>query len=135
MPANIIPTGDSTIHRRSIGPPLAKTAIGTATFWTYLKSFGGEWMWDNIQGGKMGVEWIRTALTNGSFIGVTDGSYNRVCAKHVSGLGWVICCTRTRHLLWGLFFETSPKVGSYRGELLGLIGNSNFWFQFLGPPL
>jgi hypothetical protein len=94
VPANKIPTGDGTIHMRSIGPPLAKTAIGTKTFWTYLKSLGGEWMWENIQGIKMGVEWIRTALTNGSFIGVTDGSYDRVRAKHVSGLGWVICCTR-----------------------------------------
>jgi hypothetical protein len=121
VPANIIPTRDGTIHRRSIGPPLAKTAIGTETFWTYLKSLGGELMWDNIQGGKMGVKWIRTALTDGSFIGVTDGSYDRVRAKYVSGSGWVICCTKTRHLLQGLFFETSPKAGSYRGELLGLV--------------
>jgi hypothetical protein len=77
-------------------------------------------MWDNIQGGKMGVEWIRTAITDGSFIGVTDGSYNRVRAKYISGLEWVICCTKTRHLLRGSFFETSPKAGLYRGELLGL---------------
>jgi hypothetical protein len=115
VPANVIPTRDGTIHRRSIGRPLAKTVIGTKTFWTYL------WMWDNIQGGKMGVEGIRTALTDGSFIGVIDGSYNRVCAKYRSGLGWVICYTKTRHLLQGLFFETSPKAGSYRGELLSLV--------------
>ncbi len=78
-------------------------------------------MWDNILGGKMGVEWIRTALTNGSFIGVTDRLYDRVSAKHVSSSGWAICCTRTRHLLRGSFFETSPKAGLYRGELLGLV--------------
>ncbi len=36
-------------------------------------------------------------------------------------MGWVICCTETRHLLWGSFFETSPKAGLYRGELLGLV--------------
>jgi hypothetical protein len=76
IPANVIPTRDGTIHRRSIGPPLAKTAIVTETFWTYLKSLRGEWMWNNIQGGKMGVEWIRTVLTDGSFIGVADGLYN-----------------------------------------------------------
>ncbi len=69
----------------------------------------------------MGIEWIRTALTNGSFIGVTDGSYGRVRAKHMNGLGWVICCIRMRHLLRGSFFETSPKAGSYRGELLDLV--------------
>jgi hypothetical protein len=64
VPANIILTRDSTIHRRSINPLLAKSAIGTKTFWTYLKSVRGEWMCDNIQGGKMEVEWIRTALTD-----------------------------------------------------------------------
>ncbi len=94
MPAKVILARDGTIHRRSIGPPLAKTAIGTKTFWTYLKSLGGEWMWDNIQGGKMGVEWIRTALTDGSFIEVTDRLYDRVCTKYVSGSGWVICCKK-----------------------------------------
>ncbi len=61
----------------------------------------------------MGVEWIRTALTDGSFIGVTDRLYNRVHTKYVSG--------KTRHLLRGLFFETLPKTGLYRGELLGLV--------------
>jgi hypothetical protein len=121
VPANVTLTRNGAIHRRSIGPPLAKTVIGTETFWTYLKSLGGEWKWDNIQGGKMGVEWIRTALIDGLFIRVTDGSYNRVRAKHVSGSGWVICCTRTRHLLRGSFFKTSPKAGLYRGELLGLV--------------
>ncbi len=80
-----------------------KNAIGTKTFWTYLKSLAGEWMWDNIQGGEMGVEWIRTALTDGSFIGVTEGSYKRVHAKYLSGSGWVICFTKKRHLLWRSF--------------------------------
>jgi hypothetical protein len=32
----------------------------------------------------------------------------------------VICCTKTRCLLRGSFFEILPKAGSYRGELLGL---------------
>jgi hypothetical protein len=121
VPANIILTRDNAIHRRSIDPLLAKTAIGTKIFWTYLKSLGGEWLWDNIQGGKIRVEWSRTALTDGSFIRVTDGLYNRVHAKHISGSGWVICYTRTRHLLRGLFFGTSPKAGPCRGELSGLI--------------
>ncbi len=56
-----------------------------------------------------------------SFIGVTDGSYDRERAKTVSRLGWIICCTRTRNLFRGSFYEILPKVGSYRGELLGLV--------------
>jgi hypothetical protein len=78
-------------------------------------------MWDDLQGGESDVAWIGAVLREGSFIGVTDGSYNRERAKTVSGLGWNICCIRTRNLLRGSFFEILPKAGSYRGELLGLV--------------
>jgi hypothetical protein len=121
IPADVVPTIAGTIHRRSIGPQLATTSTRSKTFWMYLRTLGGEWMWDNIQEGKMEVERIRTALTVGSFVGVTDGSYNRIRAKSVSGSGWVIYCTKTRHLVRGSFFETSPKAGSYRGKLFGLV--------------
>jgi hypothetical protein len=78
-------------------------------------------MWEDVQGGKLDVVWIGAVLCEGSFIGVTDGLYDREWAKTVSGLGWTICCIRTRNLLRGLFFEILPKAGSYRGELLGLV--------------
>jgi hypothetical protein len=78
-------------------------------------------MWDNIQEGEIIVTWISTALINGSFIRVTDGSYNREHARTVSGFGWVICCIKSRQLLRGSFFKISPKAGSYRGKLLGLV--------------
>ncbi len=41
-------------------------------------------MWDDVQGGKSDVVWIGVALHEGSFIGVTDGSYDRDRAKTVS---------------------------------------------------
>ncbi len=44
-------------------------------------------MWDNVQGGEPDVVSIGAALREGSFIGVTDGSYDRERAKTVSGLG------------------------------------------------
>jgi hypothetical protein len=78
-------------------------------------------MWDNVQGGESDVVWIGAALREGSFIGVTDGLYDRERAKTVSSLGWTICCIRTRNILQVSFFEILPKAGSYRGELLGLV--------------
>ena len=72
------------------------------------------------------MEWIKAAITEGSCLGVTNGSYDRERAWTVSGLGWVICCTKTRRLLRGLFFEILPKAGSYRGELLGLVALYTF---------
>jgi hypothetical protein len=111
----------NVVHRRRVGTPLAPPVLKFPTFWEFLKSLGGEWMWVYIQEGEIDVTWISTALTTGTFIGVTDGSYNRVCAGAVSSSGWIICCMQTRQLLQGSFYKTSHNAGSYRGELLGLL--------------
>ncbi len=81
------------VLRRSIGPPLAIPITKGRNFWDFLRSFGGEWMWNNIVEGYIKVEWIKTALETNTFIGVTNGSYNRERASTVSGSGWLICCT------------------------------------------
>ena len=78
-------------------------------------------MWESTVEGYPDVGWIRSALETNTFIGVTDGSYNRERASTVSGSGWLICCTRSKRILRGSFYETSPKASSYRGELLGLV--------------
>jgi hypothetical protein len=78
-------------------------------------------MWDNIVEGHTKVEWIKTALETNTFIGVTNRSYNRERANTVSGSGWLICCTRSKRILHGSFYEISSKAGLYRGELLGLV--------------
>ncbi len=121
VPAHILPSPVGTILRRNIGPPLATITEEEKTFWEYLRSLGGDWMWENIHEGGIDVEWIKEAITEGSFLGVTDGSYDTERTKTVSGSGWVICCTKTRRLLRGSFFKILPKAGSYRGELLGLV--------------
>ncbi len=90
VPAQVLPSAGGTIIRRSIGPPLATLPTQLVSFWDHLQSLGGEWMWDNLQGGESDVAWIGAALREGSFIGVTDGSYNRERAKTVSSLGWTI---------------------------------------------
>ena len=61
------------------------------------------------------------ALTNGTAIWVTDGSYIKEVAPDISGAGWILHCTRTTYRLYGSFVEKSPYAGSYRGELLGLL--------------
>jgi hypothetical protein len=99
VPAQVLPSAGGTIIRRSLGPPLATLPTQLVSFWDHLRSLGGECMWDDVQGGKSDVAWIGAALCKGSFIGVTDGSYNREQAKTVSGLGWTICCIRTRNPL------------------------------------
>ena len=83
-------------------------------------------MWAHIVEGDIDVEWIRDALINGTFIAVTDGSYDRVTAPTISSSGWIIVCTACHRTLRGSFFEVSRSAGSYRGELLGLVAIHTF---------
>ncbi len=78
-------------------------------------------MWEDIKEGEVNVEWIGDALTNGTVLGITDGTYDREKAPTVSGSGWIVVCMACHRILSGSFFEISTKVGSYRGELLGLV--------------
>ena len=78
-------------------------------------------MWSNIVNEGRDLQWVVAALQNGTGVFVTDGSYNRTVAPLVSGAGWLLYCTESKHKLYGSFYERSPRAGSYRGELLGLL--------------
>ena len=91
------------------------------SFWDFVHSFGGRWMWQYVEGDSTDVSWLHEALVDGSAVMVTDGSYNQSLAPDISGAGWIISCTQRRRLLGGWFYERSPKAGSYRGELLGAV--------------
>ena len=77
-------------------------------------------MWDEVENEDQDLTWLVEGLKRGSVIAVADGSYDRKKAPEVSGAGWVLCCTRSRRMLQGNFYEVSPSASSYRGELLGL---------------
>jgi hypothetical protein len=38
-------------------------------------------MWQYVKEGEVDVGWIRNALVNGTLIGVTNGSYDRIKLK------------------------------------------------------
>ena len=108
---------------REVGPAFAVRPSMPDDFWHFLKSHGGDWMWDKFYGtpsSRRDLSWLVAAVRNGTAIWVTDGSYDRKRAPTVSGAGWTVYCTRTRKQLICSFYEHSPKAGSYRGELLGL---------------
>jgi hypothetical protein len=126
LPANVLTLpGDQILHRE-IEPPLASFSSVTQSFWTHLRSMGGEWMWEHIFEGEIEVGWVRDTLANGTFLAVTDGSYDREKAPTVSGSGWIIVCTDCHRTLRVSFFEVSHSAGSYRGELLGLVAIHTF---------
>ena len=78
-------------------------------------------MWEEIENDGNGIQWILNALTNGTAVLVTDGSYFKDDAPHISGAGWVLKCLHTGHRLVGSFHEQSVYANSYRAERLGLL--------------
>jgi hypothetical protein len=91
--------------------------------WQFLASWGGEWMWEGInenQTSKHDLTWLVDVMKNKTLILVTDGSYDKLRAADLSGIGWVVLCTRTGKRLTGWCWERSTTADSYREEMLGL---------------
>jgi hypothetical protein len=91
------------------------------SFWEYLKSFGGEWMWEYTKEGETDISWLKDALTTGTVVEGTDGSYDRHKAKSCSGAGWILVCRASKKTLRGSFYKVSLAAGSYCSNSLGLV--------------
>jgi hypothetical protein len=57
-------------------------------------------MWEKLEG-EEDLGWLAEALTSGTLVCVTDGSYDRARARNISGAGWIMYCVRSRHLRSG----------------------------------
>ena len=85
-----------------------------------LRSWGGEWMWEEIKV-KGTLDSVITAIQEGRALWCTDGSFDRLALPDISSSGWIIFDPITQHYLFGNFYEHSgPAAGSFRGELLDL---------------
>ena len=62
-------------------------------------------MWTNIVNEGGNLAWVVDAMTNGTAIWVIDGSYIIEIAPDISGAGWILYCTNTKHRMYGSFFE------------------------------
>ena len=121
LPCTVKILTDTSIAILDQGPALATEDTAPKQFWDLLRSWGGIWMWTNIVNEGDGLQWVVDAISKGTGTWVTDGSYNREVAPLISGAGWIFYCSTTKLRLYGSFYERSPKAGSYRGELLGLL--------------
>jgi hypothetical protein len=83
-------------------------------------------MWDHVEL-PLGLDAVVDAISAGSAVFVTDGSYNRGVCRDIDGAGWLVFCKQKRRIvLRGSFFERNAKAGSYRAELLGLLAIHTF---------
>jgi hypothetical protein len=49
------------INQLNIGPTLARGPQQLSNFWNFLRTWGGEWMWEGIEDGqatKHGLSWL-----------------------------------------------------------------------------
>lgn len=96
----------------SDGPP--------RNFMEVLQSWGNTWLWDNIMLiGEHG--WITDAISDGTLLAVTDGSFIRERYPTLCSSAFVLECTKGRGRMIGSFSESSRVANAYRGELLGLM--------------
>ena len=105
-----------------VGTKHAEPALPISDFWELLRSWGGNWMWSNVHFDSRDTDlgWLRDAISNGTSIWVTDGSYDEHRGPRFSGAGWVVKDTATNRYLACSFAEWSLLAGSYRAEVLGL---------------
>jgi len=93
VPCSVKVLDANSICFHSFGPPLALSPAEPDDFLSFLKDWGGEWMWRNVHNERQNLKWVVEAMQEGTAIWVTDGSYNREVAPKVSGAGWLVYCT------------------------------------------
>jgi hypothetical protein len=126
LPTSVAPitamhTNHNIVAQRNNSPHLPMLKHVHETFWQFLASGGGNWMWDYILNKDTEPLWIVNALLNGTAILSIDGLYHRNKAPQASGAGWIIACRCTGRMLQGSFYELSIDASAYWGELLGLV--------------
>jgi hypothetical protein len=88
IPTSVVETSECRVNKLQDGPLPQTPRDNTQSFWEFLATWGGTWMWDNIDSGvhsKDNTLWIAEGMTKGSLIWTTNGSYNRKKAVDISG--------------------------------------------------
>jgi hypothetical protein len=80
---------DDKILFLGTGPPLVSAQGASAEeFWKYIRSWGGEWLWEHVST-PCGLDEVVDAVAAGSAILMTDGSYSRNISE-IDGAGWLM---------------------------------------------
>jgi hypothetical protein len=68
-----------------------------------------------------GVAWLDLAISTGTLVAVTDGSYIRELYPNLCSAAFVLECSKRCGRVVGSFLEVLLVANAYRGELLGLM--------------
>ncbi len=112
--------GNIGIHNVSSHMPMPPTRAAPTNFWEAMQGWGNTWLWDDlVVSGD--IDWIAYSIADNSCVAVTDGSYMKEVYPNLSSAAFVFKCSKGQGQLKGTLVETTPDVGSYRGELHGLM--------------
>jgi hypothetical protein len=67
------------------------------------------------------VKWLEHAISVGTLVAVTDGSYIQDIYPHLCSTAFMLECRKGCGRVVGSFLEALLEVNAYRGELLGLM--------------
>ncbi len=80
-------------------------------------------MWEDIdftQDTTQDLRWVAEGMQNNTLVWTTNRSYNSKRVTDLSGMGWIIFCSRTGLFMTGAFWEKPPSASLFRAEMLGL---------------
>jgi hypothetical protein len=98
----------------------AMQSAAPSSFLEVLQSWGNTWLWEHmaVYGG---VEWLEHAISVGTLVAVTDGSYIREIYPYLCSTAFMLKCSKGRGRVVGSFLEALLAANVYRGESLGLM--------------
>jgi hypothetical protein len=123
LPTSVVSYSNNNINKLNEGDPLAKGTSLPMDFWKFLETWGGLWMWEGINAAKTtkcDLTWLVEGMKSNTPVRVTDGLYDQKKVADLSGVGWIIFCSKTGLRLTDSFWEQSPAASSYQAEMLGL---------------
>jgi hypothetical protein len=100
--------------------PSAQQNPAPSSFLEVLQSWGNTWLWDHMLVYR-GVAWLDLAISMGTLVAVTDGSYTREPYHNLCSTAFVLECSKGHGRVVGSFSEVLLVANAYRGELLGLM--------------
>jgi hypothetical protein len=115
VPTSVVNIAESRVNKLHKGPPPITMADGPTSFWNFINSWGGIWMWQDISNTdkpKDDIQWVADGMMAGTLIWATDGSYDRKRAADLSGVRWIVFL----HSHWA----------TTHGIVLGTIHNCKF---------
>jgi hypothetical protein len=117
---SVQPTLEGKHWRLLTTAPSAQQNSTPSLFLKVLQLWGNTWLWEymSVYGG---VARLDLAISTGTLVAVTDGSYVRELYPNLCSAAFVLECSKGCGRVVGSFLEALLVANAYRKELLGLM--------------